>query len=161
MSISGRLAVLALRPLAVGTLDSLGLSAGEPAVAPTAEFLTASFVDAGSALADALRKSMEWAWKAVEVALRGGAWIRKISADADDKLLADQLGKLVTESEAPLAMRESQRRLALPELAAARRKNYLNMPAAPGDGMAAALAGGVALYTRFDDFELLEQADRS
>jgi hypothetical protein len=104
---------------------------------------------------------MERAWKTVEVALHGGAWLRQISANADDQPLADQLGKLIIETEAALALRESQRRLALPDLASARRKNVLAMPPSVDAAMATGLAGGAALYTRFDDFELLMNADRS
>src|SRR5947209_183547 len=106
MSVAGRLAVLALRPPAEGALDSLGQAAGEAAVAPVAEFLTARFEQPGSAFAEALRKAMARAWKSVEIALHGGAWLKKVAANEDDEPIAEQLGKLVIETEAGLAGRE-------------------------------------------------------
>jgi serine/threonine protein kinase len=161
MSVAGRLAVLALRPLAEGALDALGKAPGEAAVEPVGEFIGGTLAADGRPFTDALRRALERAWKAVEVALHGGAWLRQISANSDDKPIADQLGKLVIETEAGLARRESQRRLALPELAAARKKNYLYVPPNPYEGMFAALAQGTALYASFDDLELFMQADRS
>src|SRR5262249_33983122 len=38
---------------------------------------------------------------------------------------------------------------------------YLNVPPAPGENTATELARGTALYARFDDVEMLVQADRS
>src|SRR5262245_18353104 len=107
MSVAGRLAVLALRPLAEGALDSLGQAAGDAAVAPVAESLNTKLAACGSAFSVALRRALERAWKAVEVPLHGGAWLRQVSANADDKPIADELGKLVIETEAGMARLET------------------------------------------------------
>src|SRR5437764_11249132 len=111
MSVAGRLAVLALRPLAEGACESVGQTAGETAPGPVADFLTQKFTEQGAAFAEALRKAMDRAWKAVEVALNGAAWLRQTAANADDRPLAEQLKPFVQQTEPEAARHEAQRRL--------------------------------------------------
>ncbi len=159
MSIPGRLAVLALRPAAEGALQATGQSAGDAAVEPVSQFLVRHFAEHSTAFADSLRLAIDRSWKAIEVALNGVLWLRQVS-NAEDKSVIDLLTPFVQRTEHKFGQRESQRRSALAELKDARNKNYLSIPVAISDTMPAALAGGVALYAKFDDDERLQKADR-
>src|SRR5262249_39084683 len=88
MRITHNLCALALRQRVGGACSAAGLSPGEAAVAGVVGFLTRHFVDHSQRLTEALRRSNEQAWKALEVALAGESlWDRckRVLASAEEK----------------------------------------------------------------------------
>src|SRR5579864_9243956 len=127
MSIPGRLAVLALRPVAEGALQATGRSAGDAAIESVSQFLVRQFAEHSTAFADSLRLAIDRSWKAIEVALNGVLWLRQV-ANAEDKSVIDLLTPFVQRTEHKFGQQESQRRSALAELKDAHNKNYLSIP---------------------------------
>jgi len=160
MSIPGRLAVLALRPIAEGALPATAQTAGEAAIEPVKQFLVRHFTEQQTLFTDSLRCALDRSWKALEVALNGVLWLRQV-ANPDDKSVIDLLKSFVQQTEPEISRHEGRRRSALKDLKDARRKNYLSMPAVIADSAAPGLADGVARYAKFTDPEQLRKADRS
>ena len=62
MSVPGRLAVLAIRPLAEGALQATGQGPGDSAIEPVNQFLDRHFAEQATAFADALRRAIDQSW---------------------------------------------------------------------------------------------------
>jgi serine/threonine protein kinase len=160
MSVSGRLAVLALRPLADGAALSFGRTSSDLVVEKVDQFLTRQFLEQRGLFSDALRRIVDRSWKAIEIALSGTAWLRQV-ANSTDKSVIDLLSPFLQQVEPEIAKHETKRRLALAELKAARKKNLLSIPAVIDEEMAKGLARGTALYAQFESSEEMLMADRS
>src|SRR5262249_13322350 len=126
MRITANLAALALKQLVSGACRAAGVEAGAGAVEGAVGFLLRRFLDHSSRLTEALARSNERAWRAVEVALAGDSlWDRckLVLAPGEEKAFRDLVGPFLAGcSVAALVGREAFRKLALAELRAARKE---------------------------------------
>jgi len=94
MSILQHLSSLALKPLLDGAAQALGLSAASNAAERLVTFLTDRFTDHSQKLHQALERSGDRAWQALELALAGDSWWERIKvglARREDQQLREQV----------------------------------------------------------------------
>ena len=156
MSVAARLAIVALKPMALGACAAAGVKPGELGVGPVGDLLAKRFAEHHGALVAVLKTAMDQAWTAVEIVLNGAAWWRGLTSP-DDRPMAEALKPFLKATETEAGKRESIRRLALAELHAARKKGLLALGPAPAEG----LARSAALYAKFADPAVVSKADRS
>src|SRR5438046_1831970 len=129
MAIVRFLSSLTLRTVLDGVCESAGLNPDKAGPEFVAFALTARFRDHSHRLAEALRKSVERGWSAVEVALAGDSWwqrVKGVLGQREDQVLAQQIRAFVEASELPeLAGKTNFREACLTELKAARKSGLL------------------------------------
>jgi serine/threonine protein kinase len=89
------LAVLALRPLVGYAVTALGIPGGEllaEGVGKVVGFLGDRFKDESQRLPLALKNANEKAWQALEVALAGESFWKRLTANGEDRGFAQQIG---------------------------------------------------------------------
>jgi uracil-DNA glycosylase family 4 len=159
MPISSNLCALALRQLIGGACRTAGVDAGAGAMEGVVSFLARHFTDHSQRLTQALERTNDQAWRALEVALAGESlWDRcKLTlASAEEKAFRQQLKPFL--DACPLAELQGKgpfRQACLRELQAARKAGQL----AAGALDPVALAREAGAFSRFSDPASLLQAE--
>src|SRR5262245_1652989 len=94
MGISANLFTLALQPLIGGACKAVGLNLGEGAVGSVVGLLTRHFTDQSARLTEAMKRTHERSWKALEVALAGDSlWDRckLVFTSAEERAFREQV----------------------------------------------------------------------
>src|SRR5262249_13951160 len=142
-----------------GACKACAVEAGEGAVAGVAAFLARHFVDYSQRLNEALRRTNEQAWRALEVALAGESlWDRckRVLASGEEKAFREQVRPFL--DACPLAElhgKDGYRQLCLQELQVARKAGHLTA----GNLDPAGLARQAGAFARFADPQALLDAE--
>src|SRR5437762_196552 len=95
MAILHYVALFALRPLASGAARALGVAVADEAVGSVVGFLVERFSDHSQQLTEALRRSSDRAWRALEIALAGESLLSWLDRQ-EDKAFREQLRQFLT-----------------------------------------------------------------
>jgi WD40 repeat protein len=130
MSAMCLLSALAMRGLASGACQAVGVDLGDGAADPVSRFLSDRFVNHGERLAHALQKANDRAWTALEYSLAGDSLWERCTAlfgRVDDRAFREQVRALLDSLPPPPGATPELRRQALIELRIARKEGFLRV----------------------------------